>query len=44
MGLEVGPEGDDSSLVNRLMINDSKMWKGRLARTCLGLLQKNSSD
>lgn len=33
MGLEAGPEGDDSSLVNRLMINDSKMWKGRHTHT-----------
>ncbi|XP_075902159.1 E3 ubiquitin-protein ligase UBR2 isoform X1 [Nelusetta ayraudi] len=40
VGLEAGPEGDDSSLVNRLMINDSKMWKG--ARNIYHQLLMNS--
>lgn len=28
VGLQKGPEGENSSLVDRLMLNDSKMWKG----------------
>lgn len=28
MGLERGPEGENSSLVDTLMLCDSKMWKG----------------
>lgn len=28
MGLQTGPEGENSSLVDQLMLNDSKMWKG----------------
>lgn len=28
VGLQEGPEGQNSSLVDRLMLNDSKMWKG----------------
>lgn len=29
VGLRPGPEGENSSLVDRLMLNDSKMWKGQ---------------
>lgn len=28
VGLQRGPEGENSSLVDQLMLNDSKMWKG----------------
>ncbi|TNN28201.1 E3 ubiquitin-protein ligase UBR2 [Liparis tanakae] len=28
VGLQKGPEGENSSLVDQLMLNDSKMWKG----------------
>lgn len=28
VGLQEGPDGENSSLVNRLMLNDSKLWKG----------------
>ncbi|XP_034537441.1 E3 ubiquitin-protein ligase UBR2 [Notolabrus celidotus] len=28
VGLQRGPEGENSSLVDKLMLNDSKMWKG----------------
>ncbi|XP_077960513.1 E3 ubiquitin-protein ligase UBR2 isoform X1 [Gasterosteus aculeatus] len=28
VGLQKGPEGEYSSLVDKLMLNDSKMWKG----------------
>ena len=28
VGLERGPEGENSSLVDTLMLCDSKMWKG----------------
>lgn len=29
VGLQQGPEGENSSLVDRLMLNDSRMWKGK---------------
>lgn len=29
VGLQSGPQGGSSSLVDQLMLNDSKMWKGR---------------
>ncbi|XP_031758769.1 E3 ubiquitin-protein ligase UBR2 isoform X2 [Xenopus tropicalis] len=32
VGLQEGPEGENSSLVDRLMLCDSKLWKG--ARNC----------
>ncbi|XP_047653063.1 E3 ubiquitin-protein ligase UBR2 isoform X1 [Phacochoerus africanus] len=28
VGLQEGPDGENSSLVDRLMLNDSKLWKG----------------
>lgn len=28
VGLQSGPQGGSSSLVDQLMLNDSKMWKG----------------
>ncbi|XP_061522003.1 E3 ubiquitin-protein ligase UBR2 [Phycodurus eques] len=40
VGLEEGPEGENSSLVDRLMLNDSKMWKG--ARNIYHQLLMNS--
>uniref|UniRef100_A0A3Q2Y0B2 E3 ubiquitin-protein ligase n=1 Tax=Hippocampus comes TaxID=109280 RepID=A0A3Q2Y0B2_HIPCM len=40
VGLEEGPEGVNSSLVDRLMLNDSKMWKG--ARNIYHQLLMNS--
>nr|XP_020477956.1 E3 ubiquitin-protein ligase UBR2 isoform X1 [Monopterus albus] len=40
VGLQKGPEGENSSLVNRLMLNDSKMWKG--ARNIYHQLLMNS--
>ncbi|KAM9847822.1 E3 ubiquitin-protein ligase UBR2 [Aulostomus maculatus] len=40
VGLQEGPEGENSSLVNRLMLNDSKMWKG--ARNIYHQLLMNS--
>lgn len=30
VGLQEGPDGENSSLVDRLMLNDSKLWKGDL--------------
>lgn len=33
VGLQKGPEGENSSLVDRLMLNDSKMWKGESSDT-----------
>uniref|UniRef100_A0A3Q1FII4 E3 ubiquitin-protein ligase n=1 Tax=Acanthochromis polyacanthus TaxID=80966 RepID=A0A3Q1FII4_9TELE len=40
VGLQKGPEGENSSLVDRLMLNDSKMWKG--ARNIYHQLLMNS--
>uniref|UniRef100_A0A087XHK6 E3 ubiquitin-protein ligase n=1 Tax=Poecilia formosa TaxID=48698 RepID=A0A087XHK6_POEFO len=40
VGLRPGPEGENSSLVDRLMLNDSKMWKG--ARNVYHQLLMNS--
>uniref|UniRef100_A0A8D3DRL7 E3 ubiquitin-protein ligase n=1 Tax=Scophthalmus maximus TaxID=52904 RepID=A0A8D3DRL7_SCOMX len=40
VGLQNGPEGENSSLVDRLMLNDSKMWKG--ARNIYHQLLMNS--
>ncbi|XP_077479848.1 E3 ubiquitin-protein ligase UBR2 isoform X1 [Stigmatopora argus] len=40
VGLKDGPEGENSSLVDRLMLNDSKMWKG--ARNIYHQLLMNS--
>uniref|UniRef100_A0A3P8UV54 E3 ubiquitin-protein ligase n=1 Tax=Cynoglossus semilaevis TaxID=244447 RepID=A0A3P8UV54_CYNSE len=40
VGLQQGPEGENSSLVDRLMLNDSKMWKG--ARNIYHQLLMNS--
>ncbi|XP_053731591.1 E3 ubiquitin-protein ligase UBR2 [Synchiropus splendidus] len=40
VGLQDGPEGENSSLVDRLMLNDSKMWKG--ARNIYHQLLMNS--
>ncbi|XP_023182974.1 E3 ubiquitin-protein ligase UBR2 isoform X2 [Xiphophorus maculatus] len=40
VGLRPGPEGENSSLVDRLMLNDSKMWKG--ARNIYHQLLMNS--
>ncbi|XP_067467007.1 E3 ubiquitin-protein ligase UBR2 isoform X2 [Thunnus thynnus] len=40
VGLQEGPEGENSSLVDRLMLNDSKMWKG--ARNIYHQLLMNS--
>lgn len=34
VGLQKGPEGENSSLVDRLMLNDSKMWKGNRTYRC----------
>ena len=33
MGLQKTPEGENSSLVDQLMLNDSKMWKGGYIHT-----------
>ncbi|XP_068183041.1 E3 ubiquitin-protein ligase UBR2 isoform X1 [Antennarius striatus] len=40
VGLQTGPEGENSSLVDQLMLNDSKMWKG--ARNIYHQLLMNS--
>uniref|UniRef100_A0A4W6E091 E3 ubiquitin-protein ligase n=1 Tax=Lates calcarifer TaxID=8187 RepID=A0A4W6E091_LATCA len=40
VGLQKGAEGENSSLVDRLMLNDSKMWKG--ARNIYHQLLMNS--
>ncbi|XP_038568291.1 E3 ubiquitin-protein ligase UBR2-like isoform X2 [Micropterus salmoides] len=40
VGLQRGPEGENSSLVDQLMLNDSKMWKG--ARNIYHQLLMNS--
>ncbi|KAM7385951.1 hypothetical protein PAMP_001990 [Pampus punctatissimus] len=40
VGLQERPEGENSSLVDRLMLNDSKMWKG--ARNMYHQLLMNS--
>uniref|UniRef100_A0A3B3CFX9 E3 ubiquitin-protein ligase n=1 Tax=Oryzias melastigma TaxID=30732 RepID=A0A3B3CFX9_ORYME len=40
VGLQQGPEGENSSLVDRLMLNDSRMWKG--ARNIYHQLLMNS--
>ncbi|XP_069394248.1 E3 ubiquitin-protein ligase UBR2 isoform X2 [Paralichthys olivaceus] len=40
VGLQNSPEGENSSLVDRLMLNDSKMWKG--ARNIYHQLLMNS--
>ncbi|XP_075941502.1 E3 ubiquitin-protein ligase UBR2 isoform X3 [Anarhichas minor] len=40
VGLQKGPEGEYSSLVDKLMLNDSKMWKG--ARNIYHQLLMNS--
>uniref|UniRef100_A0A8C3G3V9 E3 ubiquitin-protein ligase n=1 Tax=Cyclopterus lumpus TaxID=8103 RepID=A0A8C3G3V9_CYCLU len=40
VGLQRGPEGEYSSLVDKLMLNDSKMWKG--ARNIYHQLLMNS--
>ncbi|XP_067367513.1 E3 ubiquitin-protein ligase UBR2 isoform X5 [Channa argus] len=40
VGLQKGPEGENSSLVDRLMLNDSMMWKG--ARNIYHQLLMNS--
>ncbi|KAI3362884.1 hypothetical protein L3Q82_001922 [Scortum barcoo] len=40
VGLQKGPEGENSSLVDQLMLNDSKMWKG--ARNIYHQLLMNS--
>ncbi|XP_011482545.1 E3 ubiquitin-protein ligase UBR2 isoform X1 [Oryzias latipes] len=40
VGLQQGPEGENSSLVDRLMLNDSRMWKG--ARSIYHQLLMNS--
>ncbi|XP_015255763.1 PREDICTED: E3 ubiquitin-protein ligase UBR2 [Cyprinodon variegatus] len=40
VALKKGPEGENSSLVDRLMLNDSKMWKG--ARNIYHQLLMNS--
>lgn len=30
VGLQEGPEGENSSLVDKLMLSDSKLWKGEV--------------
>ncbi|XP_070697048.1 E3 ubiquitin-protein ligase UBR2 isoform X3 [Pempheris klunzingeri] len=40
VGLQRGPDGENSSLVDQLMLNDSKMWKG--ARNIYHQLLMNS--
>lgn len=37
VGLQSGPQGGSSSLVDQLMLNDSKMWKGTHKQSVLVL-------
>lgn len=33
VGLQEGPDGENSSLVDKLMLYDSKLWKGEFSQT-----------
>lgn len=35
VGLQEGPEGENSSLVDKLMLSDSKLWKGEIFQNYL---------